>query len=183
MKNTIVVGAILFIVGALVGFGADREYMRRKSDAGDQQADQQTEKDYKEIAGAETPNTIIGPSLTGQTGTSMSQDSVSVEDQKPGDGVVIQSITLATNGWVVIHDDNSGKPGHILGAHRFNAGTYTGRDVELLQQTEEGRVYYAMLHADDGDKQFDYRVDLPVKDETGNPVMMRFVATSKSVQQ
>lgn len=182
MKNTVIVGIILFVVGALVGFGADREYMRRKSDAGDQQADQQTEKDYKEIAGAETPDTIIGPSLTGQAGTSMSQNSISVEDQKPGSLVTVQSFTFGTDGWVVIHDDVGGKPGHILGAHRFNAGTYTGRDVELLQQTEEGRVYYAMLHADDGDKQFDYRVDLPVKDETGNIIMMRFVATAKSAQ-
>ena len=183
MKNTAIVGIILFIVGALVGFGADREYMQRKFDTGDQQAEQQkAEEEYKQITGAETPNTIIGPSLTGQAGTSMSQNSVSVEDQKPGSLVAVQSFTLGMDGWVVIHDDVGGKPGHILGAHRFNAGTYTGRDVELLQKTEEGRVYYAMLHADDGDKQFDYRVDLPVQDGTGNAVMMRFVATAKSAQ-
>lgn len=179
MKNTIVVGAILFIVGGLVGFGADRVYMRRKTAANYQQADQQTEKDYKEITGTETPSAITGPSLTGQTGTSMGQNSVSVEDQKPGSMVVIQSITLAIAGWAVIHDDREGKPGRILGARRFNAGTYTGQNVELLKETEEGKVYYAMLHTDDGDKQFDYRVDFPVKDETSNAVMMRFVATAK----
>lgn len=183
MKNTAIVGIILFIVGALVGFGADREYMRRKSDAGDRQADQQkAEEEYKEVTGAETPNMIIGPSLTGQIGTRTGQNSVSVEDQKPGNNVIVESLTLATNGWVAIHDDNNGKPGHILGAHRFNAGTYAGQNVELLKETEDGKVYYAMLHADDGDKQFDYRVDLPVKDETGNIIMMRFVATAKSAQ-
>lgn len=128
------------------------------------------------------PGATTGVSLTGQLSAAAGKNSVSVEDQKPGNNVLIQSLSLAVTGWVVIHDDNNGKPGHILGAHRFNVGTYAGQNVELLKGTEEGKVYYAMLHADDGDRQFDYRVDLPLKDETGNMVMMRFVATSKSAQ-
>ncbi|MBI3442497.1 MAG: hypothetical protein HY007_01920 [Candidatus Sungbacteria bacterium] len=197
MKDTIIVGVVLFVVGGLVGFGADRVYMRRKLAASEQQMSQQIGENNQGVAGAgvgaggqetgaarsnEAPSATVGPSLDGQISMSIGKNSVSVEDQKPGDTVVIQSVTLAATGWVVVHDDNGGKPGHILGAHRFNAGTYTGQNVELLKGTEEGKVYYAMLHADDGDKQFDYRVDLSVKDETGNPVMMRFVATSKSAQ-
>lgn len=171
MKNTITVGIILFVVGALVGFGADRVYMRRKSAANYQQAAQQVGENNKEVAGAAIS--------IGGTGISMAKNSVSVEDQEPGNSVMVQSLTLGTDGWVVIHDDMSGKPGHILGARRLNAGTYAGQSVELLKETEEGQVYYVMLHADDGDKKFDYRVDLPVKNETGNPVMMRFVAAAK----
>lgn len=193
MKNTITMGVALFVIGALVGFGADRLYMGKKSAVNYQQTGQAagiasdtseegSQKQGPIMTSNEMPSTTIGHALTGQTSLSTGQNAVSVEDQKPGDKVVIQSVTLATMGWVVIHDDDNGKPGHILGAHRFNAGTYTGQNVELLKETEEGKVYYAMLHADDGDKQFDYRVDLPIKDETGNPVMMRFVATAKSAQ-
>ena len=190
MKNTIIVGVILFVIGALIGFGVDRVYMRRKSAEGSQQTDQKVSESSQEKAG---PNPItdqgtsmatditVPASLTGQASASGNQNSVSVEDQKPGNTVAIKSVTLGTVGWVVIHDAASGKPGHILGAHRFNAGTYTGQ-VELLKETEEGKVYYAMLHADNGDKQFDYRTDLPINDNAGNPVMMRFVATTKPIQ-
>ena len=206
MKNTILVGVILFIVGTLVGLGADRVYLKRKSttnyewtgkQAGENSPEAMgTSADGTGIGGGEgggtdmasivdgnkMPGGIAGPSLTGQTQISTGKNSIFVEDQKPGNTVAIQSLALGTDGWVVIHDDKGGAPGHILGAHRFNTGTYIGQNVELLQETEGGKVYYAMLHTDDGDKKFDYRVDLPVKDETGNPLMMRFIATDKSAQ-
>ena len=197
MKNTIIVGVVLFMVGALVGFGADREYMRRRSDANDTQMDQKTQEGDREPAKTETESgqqkadtmkdpgragEIIGPVPTGQISASTGHNSISVEDQEPGSSVTIQSLTLGMNGWVVIHDDREGMPGHILGARRFNAGTYTGQNAELLKQTEEGKVYYAVLHADDGDRKFDYRVDLPIKDDIGNMVLMRFVATAQPAQ-
>lgn len=152
-----------------------------------------------------SPNPAVGLSLTGQVPADSGRASLpfagasaearpedmtaargnvlSVEDQKPGNMVVIQSLTMGANGWVVIYDDSNGKPSHILGAHRFNAGTYARQNVELLKGTEEGKVYYAMLHADDGDRKFDYRTDLQVKDGSDNTVMMRFVATNKSAQE
>ena len=42
----------------------------------------------------------------------------------------------------------------------------------------DGVVYYAMIHADkqvrgeDGRKTFDYKVDTPMTDETGSPLMV-----------
>jgi hypothetical protein len=197
MKNTITVGVILFVIGALVGLGADRIYMKRNSAPSSRQMEQNPAENKEGMAGvdltidqgiseesvAKKPEAIgdmMGPSFDGPVSTP-GQNSVLVDDQKPGDKVMIKSVTLETAGWVVIHDDNNAKPGHILGAHRFNAGTYTGQ-VELLKNTEEEKVYYAMLHADNGDRQFDYRTDLPTKDQIGNPVMMRFVATSKLAQ-
>ncbi len=103
---------------------------------------------------------------------------LAVSDQPPGVSVTLGMITLAADGWVVIHEEESGKPGHILGARRFSAGMNQSGSVELLRPTEEGRVYFAMLHADDGDRQFDHTKDMPIKDAGGNPIMMRFVATA-----
>ena len=107
------------------------------------------------------------------------EHAIAVSDQAPGMRVNISFVTLAEHGWVAIHDDVGGRPGPILGAQRFDAGQNQSGAVELLRGTEEGRVYYAMLHRDDGDRQFDHTKDLPVTDGQGNVVLMRFVATSQ----
>jgi len=106
-------------------------------------------------------------------------DAIAVSDQAPGSKVTISLVTLIKDGWVVIHADRDGKPGNILGAQRFNAGENQKGEVELLKPTEEGKVYYAMLHADDGDKMFDHTKDTPVADPQGNVIMMRFVASAR----
>ena len=107
-------------------------------------------------------------------------NAIAVSDQPPGNAVTIQMVVLATSSWVVIHEDAEGKPGRILGARRFDGtgGKQQSGGVDLLRGTEEGRVYYAMLHLDDGDRQFDHTKDLPIADQQGNVILMRFVASA-----
>lgn len=121
--------------------------------------------------------------LKGLDTMAVGDNTIAVSDQAPGEKVNLEMITLAKDGWVVIHADTDGKPGGILGAGRFNAGENQTGIVELLKPTEDGKVYYAMLHLDDGDRAFDYKKDLPLTDAQGNAIMMRFVATSKPGQQ
>ena len=109
-------------------------------------------------------------------------NAIAVNDQKPGLQVGVSMVVLSQDGWVVIHESEDGKPGRILGAKRFSVGTGLPGTVELLRPTEEGKVYFAMLHADDGDRQFDHAKDLPVKDPQGNAILMRFVASSQLEQ-
>ena len=40
-----------------------------------------------------------------------------------------------------------------------------------------------MLHADDGDRQYDHTKDLPITDPQGNVIMMRFIATVIPTEQ
>lgn len=111
-----------------------------------------------------------------QTGTATSpgaDDEISVADQSAGGTVRIEMAKLANSGWVVIHEDRNGKPGNILGARRVNAGTMKDFSIELLRPTVKG-VYYAMLHADDGDRTFDHQKD-SLLERNGAPVMMRFL--------
>ncbi len=103
---------------------------------------------------------------------------IAVDDQAPGLTVAIKFVTLAKDGWVVVHEDRDGKPGNILGAQLFFVGQNQSGSVDLLRGTEEGRVYYAMLHNDDGDRKFDHQKDLPLTDPQGNIILMRFVATA-----
>ena len=101
-------------------------------------------------------------------------NTIAVNDQPAGLKVDISSVTLSNSGWAVVHESVGGKPGNILGAQRFDAGTYDG-SIELLRNTEEGSMYYVMLHKDDGDKEFDHKNDLPILSD-GKPVMTTFYA-------
>lgn len=102
-------------------------------------------------------------------------NAVAVEDQLAGNTVEVTMVTLSAAGWVVIHEDNNGVPGRVLGAHRYDPGLYLA-EVELLRDTEVGNTYYAMLHTDDGDKQFDLSKDLPMLGADGKVIMDSFVA-------
>lgn len=92
---------------------------------------------------------------------------INVVDQKPGTMVSIGSVDMPVNGWVVVHEDRGGVPGNILGAQRFDAGSYAGGQIELLRTTLIGGQYYVMLHADDGDKLFDHKMDMPLAATAG----------------
>lgn len=119
----------------------------------------------------------------GGTNTSTSPTSVEVpgtnavvaNDQPAGNKVEVTLVTLSKSGWVVIHEDNNGKPGSVLGARRYDSGIHLG-EVELLRGTQKGMTYYAMLHLDDGDKQFDLAKDLPILGEGGVVLMDSFKA-------
>jgi len=106
-------------------------------------------------------------------------NSVSVSDQAPGSTVTVASVSMDKRGWVVIHQDDHGAPGWVLGAHRLTPGSYTNEVVDLLRASVPGSVYYAMLHSDDGVDTFDLHKDLPITDGVGNPVMMRFKTTGQ----
>jgi len=104
-----------------------------------------------------------------------SESSIVVKDQIAGLRVVIDSITLEGSGWVAVHEDVDGELGNILGAQRFDAGTYKGL-VDLLRNTVEGGVYHAVLYSDDGDSVFDHKKDSLITDENGNIIEAEFNA-------
>ncbi|KKW21517.1 MAG: hypothetical protein UY71_C0028G0002 [Parcubacteria group bacterium GW2011_GWB1_52_7] len=122
---------------------------------------------------AQTNSSGLGSSA----GTSfiLGKNAIAVEDQAPGNQVTISTAVFGEGGgWVAIHEDREGKPGNILGAQVFPAGETRDGFVDLLRPTVRG-VYYAMLHRDDGDRQFDHAKDAPITDNTGSVIMMRFV--------
>lgn len=128
-----------------------------------------------------SPQTVTLPPANGMM--FVEANAIAVNDQQPGLQVMVSMVALGQGGWVVIHESEDGKPGRILGAKRFDAGSGMTGSVELLRPTEEGKVYFAMPHADDGDRQFDHMKDMPLEDPQGNIVLMRFVAASQPVQQ
>ena len=116
--------------------------------------------------------------VAGDTDTTVAgANRIVISDQFPGNVAYISSVQLANAGWVVIHKDNAGTPGAVLGQTYFAAGVNPGK-VTLSQSMVEGGVYYAVLHADDGDKAFDASKDAALKDAAGNVIMKIFRASA-----
>ncbi|MDL1902190.1 hypothetical protein FBR02_15645 [Anaerolineae bacterium CFX9] len=64
--------------------------------------------------------------------------------------VTVRSVTMAEAGWVVIHADNMGAPGPVLGQALVEAGTTTNVMVEIDASGVAGTVF-PMLHVDTGE--------------------------------
>ena len=115
----------------------------------------------------------LATSTISSEATSTSLNSISVKDQMAGTEVFFDQAVFQNPGWVVIHEDDNGAPGRILGAQLFDSGTWSGK-VELLRGTLQDKVYYTMLHSDNGDRAFDPKKDMPIQDEGGAPIMQMF---------
>lgn len=154
-----------FVLGALA---VDRGVILQRSPNVDDDEGAMTATSTDEALDMEEGRTS-GIMLTGK-------NTLDVSDQLAGSLVNLSSVALNEQGWVAIHEDADGEPGWILGATLVFAGERNNVAVELLRPTLAGKTYYAMLHHDDGDKMFDIKKDLPIKDSTGSVLMMKFVA-------
>lgn len=172
MKTThkIILGIIL---GFLLGFGSAWIWLSAKIPIGNDFSDNVEDlKSEEELLKDESGKTDATEPDAKEAGS----DIISVSDQEPGNVVVVEKLSLKEASWVVIYEDENGEPGNILGAGIFNEGTVSG-SVELLRATESGKDYYAVIHFDNGDRQFDYLTDLVDRDETtGKLVLVKFRA-------
>lgn len=100
---------------------------------------------------------------------------VAVSDYTVGKTTTVASVVLEKPGYVMIHEDASGKPGAIIGTSAFlPAGESSEVVVNLKRASKDGEVLYAMLHMDDGDGKFSATNDNPITDSKGNVVTMNF---------
>lgn len=81
--------------------------------------------------------------------------------QAPGDSVAIAKAVVSSPTWVVVYEDNSGKPGNALGAALFFPDKQSG-SVELLRPTVSGKSYLITKQVDNGDRKFSLKGDLPL---------------------
>lgn len=103
---------------------------------------------------------------------------VSVKDQFAGDRVIIDRLSLPVKSWVAVYEDNeAGEPGKILGARRFEAGDHAGVSVELLRNTVLDGKNFVIVHADDGDADFEKFEDVAVTNSDGSIFSVPFMTT------
>lgn len=132
--------------------------------------------------GSSTSTDETATSADDNSNTPGALNRVVMNDQYPGNVVYLNSAQFAAPGWVVIHADNAGTPGKIIGQTYFDAGINPGK-ITLTQPMVDGATYYAMMHSDNGDKKFDATVDVPLKDANGNIIMKVFHASSAAGAQ
>lgn len=104
--------------------------------------------------------------------------SVSVMDQAIEDGMVtVPEVVSDGQGWMVIHADDDGSPGPVIGQAQVSDGV--NRDVSVEIDVEMAtETLYAMLHADTGEMgAYEFPdADPPVQVE-GNVVVKPFAIT------
>lgn len=93
---------------------------------------------------------------------------VEVQDQS-GDGAMVtvpQASISGSSGWVVIHADDEGSPGAVLGQTYIPEGESTDVAVQLAQPLSSSQTLYAMIHEDNpADQQYTFpdNGDAPVE--------------------
>lgn len=105
---------------------------------------------------------------------------VNADPQVSADGtVVIETVFIGADGWVVIHRANGTDPGEPIGhaAVSSEGGLKTDVPVEISRRAwrnwSGARTVWAVLHEDDGDGEFEPSEDETI-DQFGEPAGQRF---------
>ena len=104
--------------------------------------------EFGTVEGADAPVSVDGNVVT----PSFKIDAISPNDQFVAEdgSVTIASITAQADGWLVIHSDNEGAPGPVLGQTLVPAGTTANVNV-MLAADGRTEVLFPMLHVDTGE--------------------------------
>lgn len=107
---------------------------------------------------------------------------VVVSEQRPGRTVTGSIIVLAAPGYLVIHEDNNGDAGAILGSSALlKAGENTDVNVTLSRAAKDGETLHAMLHFEKGgNTTFAAAEDTPVPSSLGGPISGWFLITAEA---
>ena len=101
---------------------------------------------------------------------------VIVSDYSPGDTLSVAVVRLAQPGFVVVHEDNEGTPGEVIGVSALlTSGERNDVSVSLDREIKEGEAVHVMLHGDDGDEEFSLDSDNPLTDDEGTVVAESFL--------
>lgn len=117
-------------------------------------------------------------------GMQVEENMVVVAEQKPGTSITGSRIILAAPGYLVIHEDNNGVAGAMLGASSLlPAGENTNVSVALSREVRDGEKLHAMLHFEKGNNQtFVAAEDTPVPSRLGGAISGWFeISSSASV--
>lgn len=129
----------------------------------------------------------IPETTTGASGqfAKLASNAVYVQDQLPGDTVIIAAASLEEGGFIVIKKDEGGNPGAIIGVSEFLVPQgYDKFDIGTTESLADGLRYYAVLYKDDGNGIFDPKNDTLVYSKISNGkevVMSRFMVDKKAV--
>ncbi len=166
---------VIAIVGLVVGFvgGAYWKAWDNKQEYELPEVEDIATSTLNGISGTNTSNTNVQSS---SEAVGAKTYSIYVPNQKAGNRVIVESISVKDPSWVVITEDDNGSPAWILGAQKFFPGTVTG-SVGVLRDTVPGRRYHAIIYNDNGDNKFDFKVDGPITDNDSKSIESIFIVS------
>mgnify|MGYP001608225862 FL=1 len=101
---------------------------------------------------------------------------ITVSSQKPGNTVIVSSLTIKEKGFLVVRKDESGVPGKILGVSNIlPMGENKNITVNLEEDTRDGQVIFIMAYVagnSDGVMRFP-GPDIPANDMGGKIILAR----------
>ena len=108
----------------------------------------------------------LGADASATPALNSSLDLTVMSPQAAGNSVAIAKAAVSVPTWIVIYENNNGKPGNALGAALFSPGYQVGT-VEFLRGTTAGKSYLATEQVDNGDRKFSLKEDqfITVDDE------------------
>lgn len=110
------------------------------------------------------------------------ENAIEVTAFTPGGTVIADIVILDAPGYIVVHEDEDGELGKIIGESALlSEGETKNVVIELSRESKEGEVFYAVLYADDEDGEFEEDQDVPVEDEKGNVVLAKFTVGAPQV--
>ncbi|MBI5671207.1 MAG: hypothetical protein HZC41_24690 [Chloroflexi bacterium] len=136
------------------------------------------EYEFGTVEGADTPVSVNGEVATFPIWTvphvRMSEQTVGADDAGTPT-VFVESVLSSGPGFIVIHSDNNGQPGPVLGFAPVTDGTNTDITVTLDQGVALTPVVWPMLHEDTGaEGEYEFGTvegaDGPVRDAEGNVI-------------
>jgi hypothetical protein len=85
---------------------------------------------------------------------------LTVDPQVSSDGtVVVENFFLQNGGYLVLHADDGGEPGRVVGVERFDSGYHSAvrirMDEQFWRESGDAVTVWATLHRSDGDGAFD----------------------------
>ena len=101
---------------------------------------------------------IVATSTATTTGNlPQTPNRVMLADNNTGETVTVSSVTLDTEGYIVIYsvDDTTSKTTIIGNSDLLDAGMYTNVRIDISRATINEEMIVAVLHEDDGDSTFE----------------------------
>jgi hypothetical protein len=113
--------------------------------------------------------------------TKLQANAVLAPDQKPGRSVMLTRVVLEKPGYVVVHRDQAGKPGKVIGGSQVLTGTVDMQNVTLTEAVVDGDTLHAALYTDDGDNVREVPgADVAVEMD-GQPVIATFMVDTDAM--
>ena len=121
-------------------------------------------------------NQLMKNSNTPKEEVSEFGNSISVKLQNPNSvAILVEKATLAKPGFIVIQDkDRETRELNSIWAISDLLPAGEHKNVSIVMDFEPGQELFAVLYEDDGNGEFDDKLDMPVLDEAGNQVVSRF---------